>query len=70
MGEGDKVGEAVNTKPSYYLMQSIITLFSGGCWGLGEGGKAGEAVNTKPSYYLMQSIITLFSGVLGIGGGG
>ena len=32
MGEGGKAveaGEAVNTKPSYYLMQSIITLFSG-----------------------------------------
>ena len=62
MGEGGKAGEAVNTKPSYYLIQSIITLFSG-CRGLGDGGKAGEAVNTKPSYYLMQSIITLFSGV-------
>ena len=36
MGEGGKVGEAVNTKPSYYLMQSIITLFSGV---LGIGGE-------------------------------
>ena len=36
MGDGGKAGEAVNTKPSYYLMQSIITLFSG-CRGLGEG---------------------------------
>ena len=27
--EGGKAGEAVNTKPSYYLIQSIITLFSG-----------------------------------------
>ena len=62
MGDGGKAGEAVNTKPSYYLMQSIITLFSG-CRGLGEEGKAGEAVNIKPSNYLIQSIITLFSGV-------
>ena len=52
MGEGGKAGEAVNIKPSYCLMQSIITLFSG-CRGLEEGGKAGEAVNTKPSYYLI-----------------
>ena len=32
MGEGGKAGKAgkaVNTKPSYFLMQSIITLFSG-----------------------------------------
>ena len=28
-GGGGKAGEAVNTKPSYYLMQSIIILFSG-----------------------------------------
>ena len=62
MGERGKAGEAVNIKPSYYLIQSIITLFSG-VWGIGGGGKAGEAVNIKPSYYLMQSIITLFSGV-------
>ena len=62
MGEGGKACEAVNTKPSSYLIQSIITLFSG-CRGLGEGGKAGKAVNTKPSYYLIQSIITIFSGV-------
>ena len=62
MGEGGKAGEAVNIKPSNYLIQSIITLFSG-VLGIGGGGRAGEAVNTKPSYYLIQSIITLFSGV-------
>ena len=37
MGEGGKAGEAVNTKPSYYLIQSIITLFSG-VLGIGGGG--------------------------------
>ena len=34
MGDGGYAGEAVNTKPTYYLMQSIITLFSG-VWGMG-----------------------------------
>ena len=29
MGDGGKAGEAVNIKPSYYLIQLIITLFSG-----------------------------------------
>ena len=37
LGEGGKAGEAVNTKPSYYLMQSIITLFLG-VYGIGGGG--------------------------------
>ena len=40
MGEGGKAGEAVNTKPSYYLIQSIITLFSG-VLGIGGGGGGG-----------------------------
>ena len=29
LGDGGKAGEAVNIKPSYYLIQSIITLFTG-----------------------------------------